>query len=178
MPPHWDDEVGKEFQPPSRTPWSEHSHMLLPWESNFWLSPFLYFNPSSLFQIQLVDWLLLLVSIQRKVEQHTYMIRQLTSLSCSDDRLVKQLFLIRFIATSVPLHLPWYTVPKLPEPSSRSSSRSAFFIIWQCRTFRIAYTWIMRPKTKKNRNKRRFLLLNYMQAWKDQINCFWLASLQ
>eukprot|EP01018_Ginkgo_biloba_P031561 Gb_39553 [translate_table: standard] len=49
--------------------------------------------------------------------------------SCSDGRPIKQLFFIRLIATSDPLHLPWYTVPKVPDPSSRNSSRSAYFII-------------------------------------------------
>ena len=31
---------------------------------------------------------------------------------------------MRLMATSVPFHLPWNTVPYVPEPSSFSSSRS------------------------------------------------------
>jgi hypothetical protein len=53
-----------------------------------------------------------------------------TSLSCSDDRPVKQVFFILLMATSVPRHFPWYTVPKVPEPSSFSSSRSSFIITY------------------------------------------------
>ena len=54
---------------------------------------------------------------------------ELTSLSSSEDRPVKQLFLILLMATSLPLHFPWYTVPNVPEPSSLSSSRSSFLMI-------------------------------------------------
>jgi hypothetical protein len=54
---------------------------------------------------------------------------ELTNLSSSDDRPVKQVFFILLMATSLPLHFPWYTVPNVPEPSSLSSSRSSFLII-------------------------------------------------
>uniref|UniRef100_A0A0A9EI73 STY2 n=1 Tax=Arundo donax TaxID=35708 RepID=A0A0A9EI73_ARUDO len=33
------------------------------------------------------------------------------------------------MATSVPFHFPWKTVPNAPEPISRRSSRSSFLII-------------------------------------------------
>lgn len=54
---------------------------------------------------------------------------EITSLSSSEDRPVKQLFFILLMATSLPLHFPWYTVPNVPEPSSLSSSRSSFLMI-------------------------------------------------
>jgi hypothetical protein len=56
---------------------------------------------------------------------------QVTSLSCSDVRPVKQLFFILLIATSDPLHFPWYTVPNVPEPSSLNSSRSSFLMTYK-----------------------------------------------
>lgn len=37
----------------------------------------------------------------------------------------KQIGFRRLMATSEPLHFPWKTVPNVPEPSSRISSRSA-----------------------------------------------------
>lgn len=54
--------------------------------------------------------------------------RKATNLSCSDDLPVKQLLFSLLMATSLPLHFPWYTVPNVPEPSSFSCSRSSFFI--------------------------------------------------
>ena len=54
-----------------------------------------------------------------------------TMRSCSEGFPAKHLSVIRFIATSVPLHFPWYTVPNVPDPSSRNSSRSLFLIICQ-----------------------------------------------
>lgn len=54
---------------------------------------------------------------------------KITNLSSSDDRPIKQVFFILLIATSVPLHFPWYTVPKVPEPNSFNSSRSSFIMI-------------------------------------------------
>jgi hypothetical protein len=56
---------------------------------------------------------------------------ELTNLSSSEDRPAKQLFFILLMATSLPLHFPWYTVPNVPEPSSLSSSRSSFLIIYE-----------------------------------------------
>lgn len=52
-----------------------------------------------------------------------------TSRSCSASGPEKTDALMRLMATSVPFHLPWNTVPYVPEPSSFSSSRSALGMV-------------------------------------------------
>lgn len=96
-----------------------------------------------------------------------------TSRSCSDVLPEKQLFLILLIATSVPLHFPWYTVPNVPDPNSCSSSRSAFLIVWYQQmkhsvkltpnilSFAKKSRKVARRRRKNDRNMRREWILEY-----------------
>lgn len=64
-----------------------------------------------------------------------------TRRSLSDGLPAKQLAFILFIATSDPFHFPWYTAPYVPEPNSRISSRSSFFIVYKDKECRNNKWW-------------------------------------